>query len=401
MRGCQQKAPNGRVIENSLSYQRLTAGVWGLGCRVLGDKGECGVGARNKGRFRVLASNAHRLENRIFFGKMPGMVSPTAMLAPSTPNAIATTETLLAVFADFLNVDVSAGDAADDTLKTYRRQIQQFLNWCARANLSPADATKEDIKRYRHWMVGTRKFKPATVGLKLSVVRRFYQAAADRGLIPLNPAAGVKPPREKRDPAARITYLEKSEVEQFLDAVPNNGTLKSLRDKALLAIMALEGPRTVELHRANLGDVVRQGNNWGIRVEGKRNIRVVPLTPAIAALLMDYLDAREAQGDSLRPSRPLWIAVGNRAGGNRLSRRGIRAIVDGYLKQTSLKHAPGRTISAHSLRHTAGTLALRSGAELRQVQDLLGHADPRTTCIYAHVADRWENNPALRLGIKL
>jgi integrase/recombinase XerD len=58
-------------------------------------------------------------------------------------------------------------------------------------------------------------------------------------------------------------------------------------------------------------------------------------------------------------------------------------------------------ISTHSLRHTAGTLALRSGAELRQVQDLLGHADPRTTAIYAHVADRWENNPALNVEIDL
>lgn len=323
------------------------------------------------------------------------------MLAPSTVSSIATTETLLAVFADFLNVDVGAGDAAYDTLKTYRRQVRQFLNWCDLAHLNPAEVTKEDIKRYRHWLVNTRKFKPATVGLKLSVVRRFYQAAAERGLIPLNPATGVKPPREKRDPAARITYLEKSEVEQLLDAVPNDGTLKSRRDKALLAIMALEGPRTVELHRANLADVVRQGNNFGIRVEGKRNIRIVPLTAAIASLLLEYLEAREATGESLNPSHPLFIAVGNRAGGKRLSRRGIRAIVDGYLKQVSLKHAPGRTISAHSLRHTAGTLALRSGAELRQVQDLLGHADPRTTCIYAHVADRWENNPALRLGIKL
>jgi integrase/recombinase XerD len=97
----------------------------------------------------------------------------------------------------------------------------------------------------------------------------------------------------------------------------------------------------------------------------------------------------------------LFIAVGNRAGGKRISRRGIRLIVDYYLKQTALKQTPGRTISAHSLRHTAGTLALRSGAELRQVQDLLGHADPRTTCIYAHVGDRWENNPALKLGIKV
>ncbi|WP_072061066.1 tyrosine-type recombinase/integrase [Crocosphaera watsonii] len=58
-------------------------------------------------------------------------------------------------------------------------------------------------------------------------------------------------------------------------------------------------------------------------------------------------------------------------------------------------------MSAHSLRHTAGTLAIRAGSDLRQVQDLLGHADPRTTALYAHVADRWRNNPALRLGVKV
>ena len=62
--------------------------------------------------------------------------------------------------------------------------------------------------------------------------------------------------------------------------------------------------------------------------------------------------------------------------------------------ESNLKHTPGRTLTAHSLRHTAGTLALKTGADLRQVQDLLGHADPRTTSIYAHVGDRWEYNPA-------
>lgn len=97
----------------------------------------------------------------------------------------------------------------------------------------------------------------------------------------------------------------------------------------------------------------------------------------------------------------MFIALGNRAGGQRLSRRGIRLIVDGYLTQVNLKYTPGRTISAHSLRHTAGTLALRAGADLRQVQDLLGHADPRTTAIYAHIADRWDNNPALKWGREL
>ena len=65
-----------------------------------------------------------------------------------------------------------------------------------------------------------------------------------------------------------------------------------------------------------------------------------------------------------------------------------------YLTESGLKNKNNRTISTHSLRHTAGTLALRAGAELRQVQDLLGHADPRTTSIYVHVGDRWDNNPA-------
>lgn len=323
------------------------------------------------------------------------------MLAVPTPSSLLSTDELLSAFADFLNIDVSAGDAADDTLVTYRRQIEQFVNWCTRHQLHPATITKEDLKRYRRWMIETKKFKPATIALKLSVVRRFYQAAVERGLISTNPAVGVNPPQEKRDPAEKITYLEQTEVEQLLSVIPDEDTVKSARDKALICIMALEGPRTVEMHRANFADVVRQGKNIGIRVEGKRSIRVVPLTKDLADILLKYLDLRTENGEIIKPSSPLFIAVGNRAKNQRISRRGIRLIIDYYLTQSNLKYTPGRVISAHSLRHTAGTLALHSGAELRQVQDLLGHADPRTTTVYTHVADRWENNPALKVGIKL
>ena len=322
------------------------------------------------------------------------------MLATTSSQLTAvTTDNLLAVFAEFLDIDVSAGDAASDTLRTYRRQLQQFISWCDRAQLAPGEVSKDDIKRYRRWMISSKKYKPATIALKLAVVRRFYQAALEKGLISFNPAAGVKPPREKRDPAEKITFLEQDEVETLLQVIPDDGTIKTARDRAIIAIMALEGTRTIELHRANISDLVRQGNNLGIRVEGKRSIRVVPLTPEIAKILVTYLKIREKNGDALKPKKPLFIAVGNRSGGKRISRRGIRVVVDRYLNQADLKHNPGRTISAHSLRHTAGTLALRNGAELRQVQDLLGHSDPRTTCIYAHVGDRWENNPALNLDI--
>ena len=270
-------------------------------------------------------------------------VSPVSKLTEISPDE------LTAAFAEFLRIDVADGDASTDTVRTYISQIQQDLDWCAYSGM--------------------------------------------------NPALGVKPPREKRDPAERITFLEKPELKQFLSALADDGTLKSLRERALIEIMALEGPRTVEMYRANLSDVVQQGDELGIRVEGKRNIRIVPLTPRIAKSLKVYLEARLLAGETLEPSSPLFIAVGNRAGGKRLSRCGIRRIVDQYLNQCNLKHRPGRKLSAHSLRHTAGTLALRAGADLRQVQDLLGHADPRTTSIYAHVADRWANNPALKLEI--
>ena len=325
------------------------------------------------------------------------------MLAATNSPQISTitTNNLLVVFAEFLDIDVSAGDASADTLKTYTRQLQQFLIWCDRRQLNPVTVTKEDIKKYRHWMIGQKKYKPATIALKLAVVRRFYQAGVEKGLISLNPAAGVKPPREKCDPAEKITYLEQTEVEKLLSVVPNDGTLKSVRDRAMLAIMALQGTRTVELHRADISSLVRQGKNLGIRVEGKRSIRVVPLTPDIANLLVEYLHQRETNGEVLKPARPLFVVTGNNARGKRISRRGIRSVIDTYLQQTGLKHTTGRTISAHSLRHTAGTLALRAGADLRQVQDLLGHSDPRTTSIYTHVADRWENNPALKLNINI
>ncbi|MEY2830873.1 MAG: hypothetical protein RLZZ574_131 [Cyanobacteriota bacterium] len=323
------------------------------------------------------------------------------LAASNAPQISVTTNNLLVVFAEFLDIDVSAGDASDDTLKTYTRQLYQFLQWCDRRQLNPVIVVKDDIKKYRHWMIKQQQYKPATIALKLAVVRRFYQAAVEKGLIAINPAAGVKPPREKYDPAEKITYLEAEEVEILFGTVPHDGSLKSARDRLMLGIMALEGTRTVELHRADIASIVRQGKNLGVRVEGKRSIRVVPLTPDLAHLLVEYLHQRETSGEVLQPTKPLFISTGNNSRGKRISRRGIRTIVDHYLKLADLKHTPGRTISAHSLRHTAGTLALRSGADLRQVQDLLGHSDPRTTSIYTHVGDRWENNPALKLKIDI
>lgn len=312
-----------------------------------------------------------------------------------------TPEALQQAFAQFLALDVANGDAAADTVSTYLRRTAQYLRWCHEHGLSPALATIEEIKSYRHYLIQQRKQKSATIALTLSVLRRFYGAAMASGLVKDNPAITVKAPRQKVDAAERLSYLEAEELQQLLATVPIDESLKSRRDRALLAIMALQGPRTVELHRANVGDLVRHSSNWGLRVEGKGSIRTIPLRPDLAQLLWQYLEAREMSGEELSKESPLFMAVGNRFGGNRLSRRGIRWLVDQYLTAAELKHIEGRTISAHSLRHTAGTLGLRGGASLRQVQDLLGHSDPKTTAIYAHVNERHAHNPALAIDVQV
>jgi site-specific recombinase XerD len=355
---------------------------------------------------------------------------------------------LSALFERYLKTDVGDGDVADDTFKTYRTNVKQYLTWCESSGLHPLEATRRDLKEYRLWLIEEQRYQRATVALKLSVVRRFYEALIESEYLVANPALGLKPPRESRDPAERLNYLQAEEMYRLLESLPDGDTVAALRDRLLVAVMVLQGCRTLEMHRVSVGDIVRRGTDVGLRVRGKRSLRVVPLTPDLAKLLSRYLSARRRSGESLLPETPLLISLAHRTQGQRLSRRSMQRIVDKYLVANGWKHPSPkkkkpqrasdtklrsnklsvetdaetrgggdpksalppvkraqarrrenqRPLSAHSLRHTAGTLALRAGASLRQVQDLLGHADPRTTALYAHIADRWHNNPALWLN---
>lgn len=365
-------------------------------------------------------------EDFSFFPFPPSLAAMSALTPSPEPKPILANATqFLSFFDDFLATDVGDGAAANDTLRTYRCHLKQFLGWCHTNQVHPIEATFAQLKQYRHWLI--EQYQQATISLKLSVLRRFYDALLENGYILSNPAMGLKPPREVKDPAAKINYLQVEEMHRLLDALPDDNSVHSLRDRLLISVMVLEGCRTVELHRVNVGDIVKDGPNVGLRVWAKRSIRVVPLTPDLAQLLRQYLAARRKQGETLTPDTPVFVSIARTTYGQRLSRRSIRRIVDKYLTAISLKTVPPkprtekrlkssesvapsqgrgkksrhqsspRKLSAHSLRHTAGTLALRAGASLRQVQDLLGHSDPRTTVLYAHISDRWQHNPALML----
>ncbi len=313
-----------------------------------------------------------------------------------------TTEAMLACFRQYLELVVADGDAAPDTLVTYHRRVRQYLTWCQDNHITPAHADQEIILKFRAYLIKQRQQQPATIALTLVVIRRFYQACVEKNLVQSNPVIGVKAPRPKVSKGDRITFLTLEQLSSLLAAVGNNSSLQTLRDRLLIAIMALEGLRSVEVFRANVGDIQNSHSSPFLKVEGKRKIKTVPLRPDLVSLLKQYLAARKESGEELERNSPLMISLSNQTKGQRLSRRGIEYIVDGYLEKTQLKYIDNQqSRSTHSLRHTAGTLGLAGGASLRQVQELLGHSDPKTTAIYAHVLERYENNPALGIDVEL
>jgi site-specific recombinase XerD len=170
-----------------------------------------------------------------------------------------------------------------------------------------------------------------------------------------------------------------------------------LRDRALLALFGLQGLRTVEIQRANADDLQHRADGWALLVRGKAHDRLVYLRPDVADALNAYLDHRDPPIDN-PDGTPLFTAVGNRAHGRRLTRRGIRFVTDGHLRRAGLKR---EGVSGHALRHTAATLASRYSHALRAVQDLLGHRDPRTTARYARVVGMARTNPVLKVPVRL
>jgi site-specific recombinase XerD len=309
---------------------------------------------------------------------VPASSPPAAACCPvCSPQPVAATA-MGQAFATFLRLEVAQGAAALDTQRGYWGQVRAWAAWCQAQACCLATAPATAVKAYRQALVEAG-YQAASIAHKLAVLRRLYAAAIAQGLRTDNPALGVHPPRDRR-PADLLPCLAEGELLRLLAAVPRTDTVLAWRDRTLLALLALQGLRTVEITRANVEDLYT-GEPVVLRVRGKTRDRLLPMRPDLAAVLQAYLAARGTVARDATGT-PLVAAVGNRAGGQRLSRRGIRHVVDGYLRQAGLKR-PG--ISDHALRHTAATLAYKYTRDLRAVQHMLGHADPRTTARYAHL----------------
>ena len=323
-------------------------------------------------------------------------ILPQVQFDPTDSALIQTTDVIKAA-AEWFRLDVANGDAREDTIKTYLSQIRQWFTWCKVQGVAPADAKADDLKKFRGSLVD-RGAKHSTISLKLTTIRRFYQAAVDRRLLAENPVAGIKAPRD-RSAYEKTKHLTAGEAELLFRAIPDN-TLRSQRDRSMLMLMTVEGLRRVEIVRMNVCDLVHLSDpaEAKILVHGKgKDSYIYPREDTIA-MIGDYLDARGKMPVDIEGAEPLFASIDK---GNtprrRLSRIGLNGIVDKYFVSAGVKR---EGVSCHALRHTCGHLIYRETKDLRVVQEVLRHSSPATAAKYSDV-DTKKNRHTRNISIKI
>ncbi|MCP4589955.1 MAG: tyrosine recombinase XerC [bacterium] len=233
----------------------------------------------------------------------------------------------------------------------------------------------EQIRRYLAHL-GKMDYSKSTIARKLATLRSFYKFCLRRAYVQANPLASIRTPKqEKRLPK----FLEMEQITQLLQT-PDDGTLLGARDRAMLEVMYSTGIRVSELVDLNIADVDSLGQSLRVRGKGRKQ-RIAPVGPTALAAINKYMGLRKADPRSANFNQEALFVNKH---GQRLSTRSVRRKLDKYLAQAGLDPS----ISPHTLRHTFATHMLENGADLRSVQELLGHQSISTTQVYTHVTTR-------------
>ena len=234
------------------------------------------------------------------------------------------------------------------------------------------DAQTEQVKAFLAFL-GTQTYSKSTIARKLATLRSFYKFCMRRGYVKAHPLATIRTPKqEKRLPK----FLEVDKITKLL-STPDDNTLLGARDRAMLEVLFSTGVRVSELVDLNFGDVEYEGRTIRVRGKGKKQ-RTTPIGTTALAAIQKYLQLRRADVRSANFDQQALFVNKH---GQRLSTRSVRRKLDKYLLQAGLDPS----ISPHTLRHSFATHMLANGADLRSVQELLGHQSISTTQIYTHL----------------
>ena len=276
------------------------------------------------------------------------------------------------IFVNYLRYE---RNMSPETIRAYEKDLHQFLRFFAKGEgeaTNPSEINGLQIREYLQHLK-ERNYQKTTIVRKLATIRSFYKCLLRKGYVTKNPLTDIPTPKvEKKIPH----FLATEEVEKLLNA-PQGTSFQSIRDRAILETLYSTGLRVSELTALNVPDVDFTGEVIKARGKGRRE-RMCPIGSFALQAIKAYVDIR-AQVPNINEKDPEALFL-NRFG-DRLSSRSIRKIIDKYIKVTGLSEKT----SPHTLRHSFATHLLNRGANLRMVQELLGHKHLSTTQIYTHV----------------
>jgi len=265
-------------------------------------------------------------------------------------------------------------DAAPATVVAYRRDVEAFVEFAGRSDIDdPAHVDRKQLRRYIAHL-GMRDYAAATVARRVAALRRYFAWLRRRELIDVDPTVGLRAPS---GPSRLPRVLRQDELDQLLDAPPaaidDDPPHRRIRDDAVLELLYGSGLRVAEVCGLKRDDVDLAAG--AVSVLGKRDKwRRVPITPGAAEAIDAWLDTGRAEYET--PQSPPDLVFLNQRG-NGLGPRDCRRIIDRRAVEPTHPHA---------LRHSFATHLLDGGADLRAVQELLGHSDLQTTQRYTHVS---------------
>ena len=271
---------------------------------------------------------------------------------------------------ELLNKFIYSLDVKESSRDLYKRTLRLYFSWVGKSGLSLSSVAREEILAYKDFLLSSNK-SSLSVGSYITSVRRFYEWAEANKYYP-NVAKGVKSPKRKQQfkkqpllPAQAVSLLDHCQA-------------GNLRDFAIVNLLLRTGLRTVEVIRANVGDIAFKGAQKVLLIQGKgrdEKDNFVLLTDKTYIPLKAYLDSRV----NLKEEEPLFTSTSRNNMGERLSTRTISYIAKEGLKSIGLDE---KAYTAHSLRHTTAVNILRGGGSLEMAQMTLRHSNPATTQIY-------------------
>ena len=271
-------------------------------------------------------------------------------------------------------------DASPKTVETYAKALRQLFNYFSFNGIRQPQ--REDIVAFRDELRASGH-KPTTIQNYITATKIFFKWTAQEGIYP-NIAEHLKGAKLNRD--HKKDYLTSRQVKDILENVERD-TVKGLRDYAILTLMVTGGLRTIEVIRADIGDLRTLGESTVLYVQGKgkeEKTEYIKIAPVVEKAIRSYLTARGNHTDA----EPLFTSTSNNNSGARLTTRSISGIVKERMKGAGYDSS---RLTAHSLRHTAVTLSLLAGKDITEVQQFARHANLATTMIYNHALDKAKN----------